>query len=319
MAQEKKPAEKKSAAKKPPVERTFVKVSDDEPKKATAKAAAPAETSAKAEPAKAEAAKSEQPTPAEKTEETVVDSGKNPMPYRIFAFLCWAVAIGGMVFAIISLIKINTTNAIIGVVVAALGCLGGALLWKAANKLRPLKSTNKFVRFLYYQLGTIVTFVVFLPIGLVLLLGSKNLDKKSKTIVGVIAAVLLVVVGLVAAEWNPPAPISAEELEQKAANGEIDIPNDLPAALTDTAYWTPFGTVYHLDPNCYHIMRSSTVYEGTLADAINSGLDRGCSNCASGTTVIPSTTPDPDSDTDYVDIDDNPLDDLPDDVDDDAA
>ncbi len=47
-----------------------------------------------------------------------------------------------------------------------------------------------------------------------------------------------------------------------------------------TVHWTESGSVYHTEPNCYHLKRADIVYHGGREAASKSGKARICSSCA---------------------------------------
>ena len=59
------------------------------------------------------------------------------------------------------------------------------------------------------------------------------------------------------------------------------------------AYWTPFGEVYHFNPDCQHLKNSGTIYSGTVQDALDAKRTRGCSGCTveDGTDVLSKADP----------------------------
>ncbi len=48
---------------------------------------------------------------------------------------------------------------------------------------------------------------------------------------------------------------------------------------TDAVYWTEGGSVYHLDPACYHLSRADEVLHGTVEKALAAGKDKVCASC----------------------------------------
>ncbi len=126
-------------------------------------------------------------------------------------------------------------------------------------------------------MGLIVAILCFVPL-IFLLLTNKDLDKKTKTIAAVAAAVALLIGGAASIDYNP---ISAEEKEAAVT------------ALEGTAvYWTPYGKVYHthvLDEamnhttedgkDCPYLNRSDSLTRGTVAEAIAAGKSKLCSYC----------------------------------------
>ena len=248
-------------------EASTVKKTADAAKKTTAKAAAPVKKAA--EPVKKAAAKAEQ---AVKTDDRKV---KDPHPpkgssvlYRVLAIVFWVLAIACEVFAIMILmdffyVKSKLLWLIIFIVADLILAIVAAQMWKRANRIKPMSEKNKFLFYLWNELGVIMACICFIPL-IVFLLKDKKLDKKSKTIASVVAIVALLLAGLVSADFHP---ISAEQKEEAEAQ------------ITDDVYWTQFGHKYHLSTDCYHI-RNSDYYQGTVTEAIESGRTAICSYCA---------------------------------------
>lgn len=217
--------------------------------------------------------------PVEK-EQNVVRPGKqtggSSVGLRIGAIILWLVAIACEIFAIMALLKnfvirfthngnTNMMITLIGFIVLDLiFAIVAAQLWKKANHINPPSKKNKFTFYLISELGVIMACICFIPL-IVILIKNDKLDKKSKTIVTVIAAAALVITGLASADYNP---ISAEE-KQEAEQ-----------VITDDVYWTTFGHKYHLDLDCQAIVNSNTVYTGPVTEAIESGRTAICSFCA---------------------------------------
>ena len=116
--------------------------------------------------------------------------------YRIFALICWVIAIGGEIAGIYFLKqhKFDDGNLLllIGLLVGiAVFAIAGSLLWKAANRQNPASKADGFRFFVQNQLGAIITLIAFLPL-LVLILMDKDMDPKNKQIAGGIGAVLAV-------------------------------------------------------------------------------------------------------------------------------
>ena len=95
------------------------------------------------------------------------------------------------------------------------------------------------------------------------------MDKKSKTIVSIVAAVALLVAGISSYDFNP---ISSEQLE--AAQNEV-----LAAGGEDKVYWAKSSKKYHVDPDCPAFSQSEVVYEGTVEAAFQKGLTEPCRRC----------------------------------------
>jgi hypothetical protein len=133
---------------------------------------------------------------------------------RIFAWLCWAVAIGGEI-AGIYLLKQHKFDAggagngnlplLIGLLVGiAVFAIAGSMLWKAANRHDPASKADGFRFFVQNQLGAIITLIAFLPL-IALILMDKDMDPKNKQIAGGIGAVLALVATLLGVNLKPPS------------------------------------------------------------------------------------------------------------------
>ena len=196
--------------------------------------------------------------------------------YRAGAIVLWILALACEFAAIMALTKNFTirftkngnTNMLIlligFIVLDFIFAVIAAQLWKKANRIKPMSEKNKFLFYLWNELGAIMACICFIPL-IILLLKSNKLDKKTKTIVTAIAAAALLIAGVSSADYHP---VSAE---QKA---------EAEASITDDVYWTTFGHKYHLDVDCQAIVNSNTVYEGTVTEAIESGRTAICSFCA---------------------------------------
>ena len=196
--------------------------------------------------------------------------------YRAGAIVLWILALVCEFLAIMALFKkftIRFTNngntnmliLLIGFIVLDLiFAIVAAQLWKMANRIKPMSEKNKFLFYLWSEMGVIMACICFIPL-IILLIKSDKLDKKTKTIVTAIAAAALLITGAASADYHP---VSAE---QKAEAEE---------SITDDVYWTTFGHKYHLDVDCQAIVNSNTVYEGTVTEAIESGRTAICSFCA---------------------------------------
>ncbi len=199
---------------------------------------------------------------------------KGAKKFRIPAIILWVAAIGFEVVAIL-LLRYNyiTPWLWIALGIDAACCIIGSLLWKKANRISPCTSDSKAVCFFWNQLGVIACLLAFIPFGIILLSGAKNLDPKLKKILLIVTGVL--VLGSVGAsiDYNPPteADVLAAE-EEAAAQGDFD----------GTVYWTMFGKSYHLDPECFTLSRSTTLFEGTIEEAFEHGKTDPCDFCAGG-------------------------------------
>ena len=128
---------------------------------------------------------------------------------RLFALLCWLVAIGGEIAGIYLLYqhKFDHGNMplLIGLLVGiAIFAIAGNLLWKAANRHDPARESDTARFFFQNQLGAIITLIAFLPL-LFLILNDKNMDPQTKKVAGGIGAVLAVIATLVGVSYHPPS------------------------------------------------------------------------------------------------------------------
>lgn len=102
------------------------------------------------------------------------------------------------------------------------------------------------------------------------------MDKKNKTIVTVVAVVLLAIAGLTSYDWNP---ISQEQLaiaeQEVLASGNYDT-ND---AGEPIVYWAEHSKKYHVDKDCPALQNSENVYFGTVKAAYEKGLTEPCRRC----------------------------------------
>lgn len=214
-----------------------------------------------------------------KKEQTVIQAKPtkgSALGYRIGAIALWLVAIGCEIFAIMALLKNfsiqfthnGNTNMVITliifIVLDLIFAIIAAQLWKKANHISPPSKKNKFTFYLISELGVIMACICFIPL-IIILLKNDKLNKKSKIIVTAIAVVALLITGLASADFNP---ISAEEKENAEA-----------AFDGETIYWTPFGHKCHLRQECGSLANSSTLYEGTMQEAIESGRTSICWYC----------------------------------------
>jgi hypothetical protein len=128
---------------------------------------------------------------------------------RLFAVLCWIVAIGGEIAAITLFYqhKFDHGNMplLIGLLVGiAVFAIAGNLLWKAANRQDPARESETARFFFQNQLGAIITLIAFLPL-LFLILTDKNMDPQTKKVAGGVGAVLAVIATLFGVSYHPPS------------------------------------------------------------------------------------------------------------------
>jgi len=227
--------------------------------------------------------------------------------YRIFALLCWAIAIGGEIAGIYFLKqhKFDDGNLLllIGLLVGiAVFAIAGSLLWKAANRQNPASKADGFRFFVQNQLGAIITLIAFLPL-LVLILMDKDMDPKNKQIAGGIGAVLAVLATLIGVNFQPPSveqytqdmnecatqikagqPTTACSPEVAAQAQDIARDSGAVADATkdathpdgqDVVYWIApeAGATKSKDPHVFHLceqvspLRGKTVNHGSVTQA----------------------------------------------------
>ncbi len=197
-------------------------------------------------------------------------SGKSTVGLRIGAAACWVVAFLielALIFLLTDYMTLpisKTAALIIGIILDLGLCILGAQLWKKANRIKPMSGKNKFLFYLWAELGVIMAAICFLPL-IILLLKDKTLSKKSKIIVTILAIVAMLIAGVASADFNP---ITAEE---KAEAEQV---------ITQDVFWSTFGHKYHLDQDCQAIRNSATLYTGTVTESIESGRTALCAFCA---------------------------------------
>ncbi|MBR6459564.1 MAG: hypothetical protein IKS49_05320 [Actinomycetaceae bacterium] len=191
---------------------------------------------------------------------------------RAGAVILWVVALLFEVLAFLVLYgKVNlqfmpTLWQLIGFLVLDLVCVViGSQLWKKANHIKPASEESPLKFWLWNNMGVIASIICFMPI-IILILISKDIDKKTKTIASIVAIVALLVGGAAGYDWNP---VSQEQ--QKAA---VEVLGD------GEVYWAPFGHVYHTHDDCGALNRSDVLTKGTVEEAIASNRTRLCSFCA---------------------------------------
>jgi hypothetical protein len=128
---------------------------------------------------------------------------------RIYAALCWLVAIGTEIAGIVLLKqgKFASGNLplLIGLlVVIAAFAIGGSILWKKANRHDPASKAEPFRFFVQNQLGAIITLIAFLPL-LVMIFLDKDMDPKNKKIAVGVGAVLAVLATVIGIDFEPPS------------------------------------------------------------------------------------------------------------------
>jgi hypothetical protein len=128
---------------------------------------------------------------------------------RIYAALCWLVAIGAEIAGIVMLkqgkFQHGNMALLIGIlVVIAAFAIGGSLMWKAANRHDPATRADGFRFFVQNQLGAIITVIAFLPL-LALIFMDKDMDPKNKQIAGGVGVALALLATVVGIDFKPPS------------------------------------------------------------------------------------------------------------------
>lgn len=209
----------------------------------------------------------------------IKDKGNNPKratTHRVLAIVLWVLAIAFEILAIFRFTGriewfpgIKAMTFVIACIVLDLACfVPASLLWKKANHIDPASEKNKLKFWINNNLGSILSLIAFLPI-IVVVLTDKNADKKSKTIVTVIAAVALIIAGVTGYDFHPVSQEMLSRAEQEVS-----------AVSTDGyVYWAKYSKKYHVDKNCPAFSHSDTVYQGTVKQAYEKNLTDPCRRC----------------------------------------
>ena len=204
------------------------------------------------------------------------DPQKRAKIRRIWAIVCWVIAIAFEVIGILKLTHVIDWFPSLSMTCFLLICLGldllffipGSILWKKANHIDPISEKNKAKFWMWNNIWTILSVLAFLPI-IIFIFTNKDLDKKSKKLVGWVAIAALVIAGLASYDYNP---VSSEQLER--AEKEV-----LQVSPSGTVYWATYSKKYHVDKDCPAFSNSETVYEGTVRDAYERWLTDPCRRC----------------------------------------
>ena len=210
---------------------------------------------------------------------------KSTAGLRIGAILLWVLGLGLEIAAIlvlngtidvVELFKKDSADLpmycmIALIVLDLIAVIIGSQLWKKANRINPASEKNKFGFWLWNNMGVIAAVLCFAPL-IVLFLTNKNLEKKHKVILTVVAAIALMIAGVASYDFDP---VSQEDMEAAAANA---------ATYNDgVVFYTEHGSKFHYFADCQHIQASldnDNVYEGTVEDAWADGYEELCKTCA---------------------------------------
>ena len=201
---------------------------------------------------------------------------------RIIAICLWLV---GIFFEVVGILRLNgnigwvpalseTAFLIICLVLDCIAVVVGSQFWKKANHIDPASEKNKTKFCIQNNLGSIISVVAFLPI-IIFVLTDKDMDKKNKTIVSVIAIICLLVAGISSYDFNP---ISSEQVA-RAENEVLSQAHDVDENGNAIVYWAEHSKKYHIDKDCPALQNSDNVYFGTVKAAYEKGLSEPCRRC----------------------------------------
>jgi len=206
------------------------------------------------------------------------EAKKQALTYRLIALVLWVVAIAAEVVTIFWLIPHTEMNNYLVWLIAAIVVIGifsvvAAQLWKKSNRYDPASKKDTVRFFVQNQLGVIITLVAFLPL-IIVILANKDMDKKQKTIAGVVAIIVALIVGVTSASFDSP---STEQIDDETATV-------IAYTGQDKVYWVKGGSVYHLcaeypegttiPPLARGDVEANPVVEGTVAQAVQAGKNR---------------------------------------------
>ena len=189
---------------------------------------------------------------------------------RVFAVICWVLALAAEVMAILVIVeRIELPmpilwGVIIFLVVDLIFCVVASQLWKKANHIDPASEKNPLKFWLWNNIGVIMAAVCFLPF-IIFTLTNKRADAKTKLIATLAAVGCMAIAGLTGYDWNPVSQ------EQKASAEHVLEGVDV--------YWSNYGHRYHLDENCSSLSRSATLTYGDVDQAIAANKTHLCKFC----------------------------------------
>lgn len=202
---------------------------------------------------------------------------------RIIAVLLWLV---GIFFEVIGILRLKNiinwlpsmseTTFLIGcLVIDCIVVIIGSLLWKKVNHIDPASEKNKTKFWIQNNLGTIISVIAFLPI-IIFVFTDKDMDKKNKTIVSVVAIIALLIAGVSSYDFNP---VSSEQLDRAQKEVLASKNYDVNADGEAIVYWAEHSKKYHVDKDCPALQNSENVYYGTVKAAYEKGLTEPCRRC----------------------------------------
>ena len=227
---------------------------------------------------------------------------------RLFAAICWVIAIGTEIAGIVMLRQHKFDHGNLGLligllVVIAVFAIGGSLMWKAANKHDPARQSDTARFFFQNQLGAIITVIAFLPLVTLIFL-DKDMDPKNKKIAGGVGVALAALATFIGIDFNPPSVEQyTQDMNQCAAqiksgqpttacSPEVadqakDIARDSSAVADatggkDVVYWIApeNGAKKSTTPHVFHIcegvspLRGKTVNSGSVTQAYSENATR---------------------------------------------
>ena len=211
----------------------------------------------------------------------------NAKTLRICAIVLWVLA---LVFEVLAILVVagkvdlkfmsELAQLIVFLVLDLICVVIGSQLWKKANHIDPASEKNPTKFWLWNNMGVIVSTVAFIPFVIVLL-SSKETDKKTKAIGTVVAIIALMIAGVSSYDFNPVSE------EQQAAAIE---------AIADDVYWTRFGHVYHTHDDCQALNQSEELTYGSVEQAIAANRTRLCAFCAKRDDITGVVTDDANAD-----------------------
>ena len=227
---------------------------------------------------------------------------------RLFAAICWVIAIGTEIAGIVMLRQHKFDHGNLGLligllVVIAVFAIGGSLMWKAANQHDPARQSDTARFFFQNQLGAIITVIAFLPLVTLIFL-DKDMDPKNKKIAGGVGVALAALATFIGIDFNPPSVEQyTQDMNQCAAqiksgqpttacSPEVadqakDIARDSSAVADatggkDIVYWIApeNGAKKSTTPHVFHIcegvspLRGKTVNSGSVTQAYSENATR---------------------------------------------